>query len=266
MKVCVHSGLTRLLAVACLGSATIRDASAAPTPAPASQRVYITEFMAANTRSLLDRDREYSDWIELYNAGTEPVNLEGWSLTDDRTKLDKWRFPAVSLPPAEYLVVFASGKHRRAPGSELHTNFKLDADGEYLALVRPDGKTVATEFGSKFPSQTADISYGLAMSNPNSLLVREDTPKRVLVPTGDIGMSWLTPGFDDSNWTAASTGVGFDSRGTYKSHIGLDVRTQMLGRNSSAFVRIPFVVTNTTIESLKLRIRYDDGFVAYLNG
>ena len=222
--------------------------------------------MAANSRSLLDRDREYSDWIEIYNAGAEPVNLEGWSLTDDRTKLDKWQFPAVTLPPAEYLVIFASGKHRRAPGSELHTNFKLDAEGEYLALVRPDGKSVATEFTPRFPGQTADTSFGLAMSNPNSLLVREETPKRVLVPSADIGMSWLTPGFDDSSWAPAANGIGFDSRGTYKSRIGLDVRSQMVGKNSSAFVRIPFVVTNNGIESLKLRVRYDDGFVAYLNG
>jgi hypothetical protein len=269
MKVCVHSGFARLLAVACLGCAMARSALAAPTPAPASspaQRVFITEFMAANTRSLLDRDRDYSDWIELYNAGSDPVNLEGWCLTDDRRKLDKWRFPAVTLPPSEYLVVFASGKHRRSPGSELHTNFKLDADGEYLALVRPDGKTVANEFGPKFPSQAADTSFGLAMSNPSSLLVREDAPKKVFVPKSDIGMSWLTAEFDDSSWTAAQNGVGFDSRGTYKSRIGLDLRSQMIGRNSSAYLRIPFVLTNNAIESLKLRVRYDDGFVAYLNG
>src|SRR6476619_7102353 len=82
------------------------------------ERVYITEFMAANTRTLTDRDRQYSDWIEIFNAGTAPVNLEGWSLTDERANLKKWRFPATTLPPSEYLIVFASKKDRRVPNGE----------------------------------------------------------------------------------------------------------------------------------------------------
>ncbi len=234
--------------------------------APAAERVFITEFMAANTRTLLDRDREYSDWIELYNADDRAVNLDGWCLTDDRNRLDQWRFPAVNLGPSEFLLVFASGKNRRAPGAELHTNFKLDADGEYLALVRPDGKTVAMEFAPKFPPQAADASYGVAMGNPTASLLGEDASKRVLVPNRDLGMSWLTPGFDDRSWTEARRGIGFDPHGTYRPLLGLNLQDAMAGRASGAYVRLPFSLTNTAIESMRLRVRYDDGFVAYLNG
>ena len=63
-------------------------------PAQAQEKVIISEFMAANSRVLADRDREYSDWIELFNAGGTPVNLDGWFLTDSRANLKKWRFPA----------------------------------------------------------------------------------------------------------------------------------------------------------------------------
>src|SRR5215207_4935348 len=77
------------------------------SPVSAAERLFITEFMAANTRTLLDRDREYSDWIELYNGGTESVNLNGWCLTDNPAKLDLWRFPAVTIGPAEFVLVFA---------------------------------------------------------------------------------------------------------------------------------------------------------------
>ena len=48
-------------------------------------------------------------------------------------------FVLLQLAPGDFLVVFASNKDRRIPGAVLHTNFSLRQEGEYLALVRPDG-------------------------------------------------------------------------------------------------------------------------------
>ena len=102
----------------------------------------ITEFMASNNHTLLDEDGDASDWIELYNPGTNGVDLNGWRLTDDPADLAKWTFPSTNLASHGFLVVFASGKNRAVAGQELHTDFSLTSDGDYLALVRPDG-TVA---------------------------------------------------------------------------------------------------------------------------
>src|SRR2546428_12564777 len=99
--------------------------------------VLITEFMAHNTHSLLDEDGDFSDWIEIQNQGSDAVNLEGWFLTDDPTQLRQWRFPTTNVAAHGYVLVFASGKDRRVPGAQLHTNFKLDSDGEFLALIEP---------------------------------------------------------------------------------------------------------------------------------
>ena len=104
--------------------------------ASAQERVIISEFMAANVRSIADRDRDYSDWIELYNAGAGAANLDGWFLTDTKKNLKKWRVPAVTMGPGEFLVIFASGKDRRAAGAELHTNFKLSANAATDMVVR----------------------------------------------------------------------------------------------------------------------------------
>lgn len=58
-----------------------------------------------------------------------------------------------------------------------------------------------------------------------------------------------------------------DSSDSYLLSIRSNVETDMLNRGVSAYIRIPFVVTNiSSVESLFLRIKYDDGFVAYLNG
>jgi len=146
----------------------VSDATHSVTSAPAVLNVLagwtpvITEFMAENDRFLTDEDGEASDWIEIFNPGPAAVNLQNWCLTDDPADLTQWRFPATNLAANAYLLVFASGKNRIVPGAPLHTNFRLDQDGDYLALVEPDGVTVASEFAPTFPSQRANVSFGLA--------------------------------------------------------------------------------------------------------
>ena len=101
-----------------------------PFPTNAAGPIQITEFMTSASRGLTDENGEFSDWIEIHNAGTDSVPLLDWSLTDSVAKLTKWRFPETNLVAGGYLVVFASEKNRRVPGAPLHTNFKLGIDGE----------------------------------------------------------------------------------------------------------------------------------------
>ncbi|MSU22956.1 MAG: hypothetical protein EXS32_03945 [Opitutus sp.] len=131
--------------------------------APVFADPIITEFMASNAKTLADVDGDFSDWIELYNPDAAAFNLDGWYLTDSSSNKNKWKFPAVTIPAGGYLVIFASNKNRQDPTKQLHTNFTLDANGQYLALVKPDGTTVASEpFGAKYPKQVTDVSYGLS--------------------------------------------------------------------------------------------------------
>jgi hypothetical protein len=122
----------------------------------------ISEFMAENLSGLTDEDGAFSDWIEIHNPDYTPVSLAGYYLTDNAAHLDKWTFPAVTLDPGGYLIVFASGKDRRDPAGRLHTNFQLAAEGEYLALVAPDGFTVVSGFAPAYPPQFSDQSFGLS--------------------------------------------------------------------------------------------------------
>jgi hypothetical protein len=43
--------------------------------------------MAANATGLADVDKEFSDWIEIYNPGQTTASLAGWSLTNDPSRL-----------------------------------------------------------------------------------------------------------------------------------------------------------------------------------
>ncbi|HUF63856.1 MAG TPA: CotH kinase family protein [Verrucomicrobiales bacterium] len=135
------------------------------SPVPLLADVIIAEFLASNGGGLTDEDGENSDWIELLNTGPEAVDLEGFTLTDTAEEPGRWIFPARLLAGGERLLVFASGKDRTPEEGELHTNFRLGAEGEYLALFAHDPSTALSAFIPSFPPQQTDVSYGVWEDN-----------------------------------------------------------------------------------------------------
>lgn len=133
------------------------------------ERVIISEFVAANGNGLRDGDGHTSDWVELFNAESAPVNLSGWCLTDDPRTLSRWCFPEVAIPAQGYLLVFASGKRQSASSQELHAGFKLKSSADYLGLVRPRG-SIASEYS--YPDQKQDVSFGLSSTGAPGFLAK----------------------------------------------------------------------------------------------
>ncbi len=129
-----------------------------------SSALVINEIGA--TGGVQDDDGNDEDWIELYNGGIASVDLSGYKLKDS---VATWVFPtlspAITLQPGQHLVVMASSKDAvKRPSytatSVLHTNFKLAATGEYLALLDPSD-FVLTEIAPGFPAQQSGYTYGL---------------------------------------------------------------------------------------------------------
>jgi hypothetical protein len=131
--------------------------------APALEtNVVINEFMALNDSTITNKFGKYEDWIELYNTNSFSVSLKGWYLTDDAGKLNKWKFPTnaiTTIAGKGFLLVWADNKSYSVTNNELHASFSLSGDGEYLALVKPDGVTVVSSFAPI--QQYADMSYGI---------------------------------------------------------------------------------------------------------
>jgi hypothetical protein len=144
-----------------------------------------------------------------------------------------------------------------------------------LTLVNPNasGTLYYTLDGSdpRLPDE------GQAQPATTMTLVAESAAKKVLVPTSDIGTSWRgNDPFDDSAWkdgtplvTGKTGGVGYDTAPDYLPYITYNVQTAMYGKCTSCYIRIPFTVKAAdlaAVKTLTLRVRCDDGYVAFLNG
>jgi hypothetical protein len=137
------------------------------------------------------------------------------------------------------------------------------------------------------PGQSGMIYFTLDGSDPRvsigerptvTILVAEDAPKRVLIPSGNIGTDWRSQvSYNDSSWiaglpadSAKTGGVGYEIQSVgNKAYISYDVRDEMYNQRTTAYIRIPFTVNAQELATwnyLTLAMRYDDGFVAYLNG
>jgi hypothetical protein len=102
-------------------------------------------------------------------------------------------------------------------------------------------------------------------------LVAAEAAKKVLIPTGPVLANWQDLSFDDTDWLSvqgAPGGIGYEQGTGYAHLLSRDVASQMVGQQTGCLVRIPFNIGRSQSRAgyLSLRMQYDDGFVAYLNG
>ncbi len=140
--------------------------------------IRINELMSSNDGGIEDFEGDREDWLELYNPNPFALGLGGYSLTDDPALKLLWAMPENQvLDAGSFLVLFASDKDLRE--EELHTDFKLSSDGDYIALVK-DGVVVGQlpeghPTTDIFPAIITDVSYGYDVSG-ELLFFNEPTP------------------------------------------------------------------------------------------
>lgn len=128
--------------------------------------LFINELMSANTVTLIDDDNLPDDWIEIYNAGSEPVDLAGLFMTDDIQNPGKHQFVSGSpeittVPPGGFKIIWADDSLSQGP---MHVNFTLPSTGGFLGLYQEtsgsSGNFFITVDTITYPQLALDRSYG----------------------------------------------------------------------------------------------------------
>ncbi|MDG2125394.1 MAG: lamin tail domain-containing protein [Verrucomicrobiales bacterium] len=121
------------------------------------------------------------------------------------------------------------------------------------------------------PNPDASTATSTGAGTTTLTLLPDGAPATAIVPDPDapdtLGQTWTATSFDDATWQTGTTGAGYENGTGYQHLLGLDLKAEMLGRNATLYLRVPFTVDDpASVTALTLQMKYDDGFVAYLNG
>ncbi len=218
----------------------------------------INEFSASNAGFIDDDNGNSTDYIELFNAGEESINLAGYTLTDDASDTSKFVFPDTTLGGGQYLVVFAGDDDDPTSGTDLYTEFGLSSGGEYLGFYDPSGNVV-TEFGTNgadFPPQSPNVTFGFVADDTYSVsgFLATPTPGSAnldpvdgvidSLPTVNVERGFHEEAFDvDIVSQAAGTILVYTTDGSEPS---ITNGTQVLPANADAFAQTTLTISSTT--------------------
>ena len=135
----------------------------------------INEILASNVENLAVPDGvdEYDDWIEIYNAGSTPVDMGRFYFSDSEDPFDD-RIPGddpdkTTIQPGGYLLFWADSDTEQGAN---HLKFRLSIDGETLSLYYKDGRLIDSH---TFGVQTSDVSEGRSLDGGDTW-IKFNTP------------------------------------------------------------------------------------------
>jgi len=151
------------------GHATMYTPGASNGGGAEPQVLFINEFMASNDYAPVDEYGEHEDWIEIYNASSEPIDIGGMYFTDELSDLTNSQIPtthpdSTTIPAGGYIVVWADKDPEQGI---LHLeDVKLSGGGEQIGLTDSDGTTVIDSL--TYGDQTTDVSKGRTPDGTNT--------------------------------------------------------------------------------------------------
>ena len=140
--------------------------------------IYLSEVLASNDAIETYNKADTTDWIEIYNSGTEAVDISDWGLSDNLGRPRKWQFPAGTvISPGEYKIVLCDKHPEKSVTGEYHTNFKLSRLGnETVTLSDATGRILDKII---LPEMRTDVSYGRTIGTTGLFYYDTPTPFRM---------------------------------------------------------------------------------------
>lgn len=123
------------------------DDTSDTAPTITAPPLVINEVLASNDATKADGAGEYDDWIEIYNNGDKIVSLDGFYLSDTEDEPTLFQFPAEQgIEVGGFVIVWCDGNPEQSTATELHADFKLNAEADQLTLsYAEDNQIVAAD-------------------------------------------------------------------------------------------------------------------------
>jgi len=128
---------------------------------PVFPPLWINEVQPDNLAGITDDRGQRDPWLELYNAGANPLELDGFFLANNYTNLAQWSFPTGTVINAgEFKLVFADGQSEQTTASELHTSFRLSSGTGSIALSRTYAAALQLLDYINYSAVHSNLSFG----------------------------------------------------------------------------------------------------------
>ncbi|MDG1891459.1 MAG: CotH kinase family protein [Verrucomicrobiota bacterium] len=190
----------------------------------------LNELLPSNQHGLRDEQGNTSDWLEIFHSGTEQISLSDYSLTDDIHAPNKWEFPDHYLEPGDHLLVWMSGRQGQAMVSQL-----------------PDDGASHPTFSSTLIGADARWTY-----------LYHPVADHAAIPEERLPEHWTKQDLAESGFAIGQGDFGYGDG---------NPSTPLPPGTTVALLRHAFTLDQPLAsETLVLHMRYDDGFIAFLNG
>ena len=133
---------------------------------PPFPKIRINEVQPVNISTITNNHGFTSPWIELYNDGSDVINLSELYLSNDPLNPFKWAFPkGATLNPKSFILVWADARPEFTSTTEYHSNFELARPSGIVLLSRlQSGQAVVLDC-LDYSALVDGTSYGLYPDN-----------------------------------------------------------------------------------------------------
>ena len=124
----------------------------------ANAQLVINEMMQSNVECIMDDIKEFPDsWVELYNSGTEAVNLKDYKISNKDKEKKAWQLPNQTVEAGGYALIYCDKEGKE--DNRLHANFRLESGKDGNLYLFKDGDIVDKVEGMK-KMPAPDVAFG----------------------------------------------------------------------------------------------------------
>ena len=182
----------------------------------------------------------------VFNGGEDPEIFAVWGTSDGGTDLTQWDFASSAgiVPEGEFSVPVSG--------------FLADTEYFFRFYAANSAGISWSAGGGSFTANSVQLTDSLIAAGADArILIRPMTP----TPLHGGARTTTTPR------DPGPTGIGYETSTGYQPLIATDIEAAMFNQRPTVYIRLPFdLIDPASLSSLTLRMKYDDAFVAFING